>query len=132
VGYDRNGLEVIGGYVLVELLDHGTEDRAGCIGTGGLACETGDLDEVKAVVCSEKLRLGSVDVAGTGEAWDEEDAGAFAGGDAFDDEGETGGRGGGCLAEERSLQQQDAGKEQEKGDEAESFGGCGHRGSFVI
>ena len=127
VGDDGNGLEVVVGEVLVELLDDWSEDRAGCVGTGGLACETGDLDEVKTVVCGEKLRLGGVDVAGAGEAGDKEDVSAFAGSDAFDDDGETGGRGGDCLAEERLSQQEDSGKEEEKGDDAEGFGRCGHR-----
>jgi hypothetical protein len=82
---------------------------------------------VEAVGCGEEPGFGGVDVAGAGEAGDEEHVGAFAWGDAFDDDGEACGGGGDSLAEEWLSQQQDAGKDEEKDDEAKSGAGCGHQ-----
>ena len=114
VADDGDGLKVVVGDVLVELLDYGGEDGAGGVGACGFAGEACQLDEVEAVVCGEELGFGGVDVAGAGEAGEEEHVGGGAAGCAFDDDGEAGGRGGNglggglCgrgLAEERLAQQ---------------------------
>ena len=86
-----------------------------------MAGEACNLDEVKAVGRGEELCFGGVDVAGGGQAGDEEDVGAFAGGDALDDDGEAGWGGGDGLAEEWLSQQQDAGEEEQQDDNAEGF-----------
>lgn len=127
VADDGDLLEVVDDDVLVELLDYRGEDGAGGIGAGGLSGEACQLDEVKAVGGGEESGLGGVDVSGAGEAGDEEDVGAFAGGYAFDDDREARGCGGDGLAEERLSQQQDAGKEEEKDDDAKSGAGCSHQ-----
>jgi hypothetical protein len=140
VADDGNGLEVVVGDVLVELLDYGREDGAGGVGACGFSGEACELDEVEAVVCGEKLGFDGVDVARAGEAWDEEYVGSGAAGCAFDDDGEAGGGGGDglggglCggdgLAEERLAQQKEGGEEEEKREEAESGtgGGLSRRG----
>jgi hypothetical protein len=117
---------MVGDNVLVKLLDDGRENWAGGVGTGGFSGEARDLNEVEAVGCGEELCLGGVDVAGTGEAGDEENVWAFAGGDAFDDDGEAGGSSGDGLAEERLSQEKDAGEEKQESDEAEGCAGGGH------
>jgi hypothetical protein len=119
-------LEVVVRDVLMELFDDRVEDGAGCIGTGWLAGEACDLDEVETVGGGEELCFGCVDVARTGKAGDEEDVGAFAWRDSLDDDREACGRGGDGLAEDGLSQEQDAGEKKEKGDEAEGCAGCGH------
>jgi hypothetical protein len=90
------------------------------------------LDEVETVVSGEEFGFGGVDVAGAGEAGEEENVGGGAAGCAFDDDGKAGGRsgdglGGGLwrvgLAEERLAQQKDGCEEEEKREEAERGAG---------
>jgi hypothetical protein len=119
-------LEVVVRDVLMELFDDRIEDGAGCIGTGWLAGEACELDEVETIRGGEELCFRGVDVTRTGKAGDKDDVGAFAWRDALDDDSEACGRRGDGLAEDGLSQQQDAGEEKENGDKAESSARCGH------
>lgn len=115
---DDGGVKVIGGEVLVELVNDGEEERAGGVGAGGLSGEAVDLDAVETVSGGEEFGFGIENGAGAGEAWEEEDG--LAGGGTFCDYGEAGGCWGGlgCLGDQRGGGE---GREEDAGGEFEGL-----------